>query len=119
MSAENRNTDTGGLAILNPAIHLTMVTLRAGALATGVIREDFLLTAIALMKVTSKERCAAGGHAHPGPLVCEDRQCLERRHQLRAMAACIRRFSRRVRQETDPGPRGGHCRRSDAARLWR
>ena len=45
----------------NPAVCLTLVTLRAGAVAAGVIRKDFPLAAIALMDVASKERRAAGG----------------------------------------------------------
>ena len=46
---------------VHPTIGLELVTLRAGTIAAGVIREQLLLTAIALMDVASKERRAAGG----------------------------------------------------------
>jgi hypothetical protein len=54
---------------LNPAIRLTLVTLRAGAVAAGMIREHFLLAVIALMDMASKERRAAGGNIPQSPLL--------------------------------------------------
>ena len=47
---------------LNPALALILVTLRAGTISAGVVREDILLAAIALMDMASKERRAAGGN---------------------------------------------------------
>jgi hypothetical protein len=41
---------------------LILVTVRAGTISAGVVREDILLAAIALMDVASKERRAAGGN---------------------------------------------------------
>ena len=46
---------------VDPAMGLVLVTLRAGAIAARVIGENLLLAVIALMDVTAKERCAAGG----------------------------------------------------------
>jgi hypothetical protein len=53
----------------NPAFGLILVTLRAGAIPTGVIGEDLLLAVIALMDVASKERCAAGGNIPQSPFL--------------------------------------------------
>jgi len=47
---------------LDPALGLILVTLRTGTIPAGVIRENFLLAAIALMDVASQERRAAGGN---------------------------------------------------------
>jgi hypothetical protein len=52
-----------------PAIGLVLVTLRAGAIATGVIPKDVLLAVIALIDVASKERRAAGGNIPERPLL--------------------------------------------------
>src|ERR1019366_2436160 len=54
---------------LNPAVGLTLVTLRTGTVAAGVIREDFLLAAVALMNMASKEWRAAGGDIPESPFL--------------------------------------------------
>jgi hypothetical protein len=41
---------------------LTVVTLRTGAIAAGVVRENLLLTVIAQIDMTSQERRAASGN---------------------------------------------------------
>ena len=45
-----------------PALGLILVTLRAGAIAAGVVGKDFLPAVIALVDMTSKERCMASGN---------------------------------------------------------
>src|SRR5439155_25320457 len=45
-----------------PALGLTLMTLRAGAIFAGVIGKDLLLTVIALVDMASKERRAASGN---------------------------------------------------------
>ena len=52
-----------------PALGLVLVTLRAGAIATGVKRKHILLAVIALVDVASKERRAAGGNISEGLLL--------------------------------------------------
>ena len=52
---------------VQPTIRLELVTLRAGAIAAGVIREQLLRTVIALMDVASKERRAAGSDIAQSP----------------------------------------------------
>jgi hypothetical protein len=54
---------------LKPAIGLVLVTLRAGTIPAGVIREDFPLAAIALVDVASEERRTAGGDVPQSPFL--------------------------------------------------
>ena len=58
---------------LKPAIGLVLVTLRAGTIPAGVVREDFPLAVITLMDVASEERRAAGGNI-PQSLVLDRAQ---------------------------------------------
>jgi len=55
--------------LLNPAFGLRLVTLRATAVATGVIREDFLLAMTALVDVASQQRCPARGDIPQSPFL--------------------------------------------------
>src|SRR5437870_622202 len=55
--------------LLNPVFGLRLVTLRATAVAAGVIREDFLLAMTALVDVASQQRCPARGDIPQSPFL--------------------------------------------------
>lgn len=50
-----------------PALGLILVTLRAGAIAAGVVGKDFLLAVIALVDVASKEWRTTSGNIPERP----------------------------------------------------
>ena len=62
----HRKTDA---LFLDPAFGLRLVTLRATAVAAGVIREDFLLAVAALVDVASQHRRPAGGDIPQSPFL--------------------------------------------------
>ena len=55
--------------LFNPAFRLCLGTLRTGAVAAGVIREDFLLAMTALVDVASQLRCPARGDIPQSPFL--------------------------------------------------
>jgi len=57
------------MLFVEPALRLRLVTLRAGAVATGVKGKDFLLAMIALVDVASQLRRAASGDIPKSPFL--------------------------------------------------
>jgi hypothetical protein len=58
-----------GALFVDPALSLRLVTLRAGAVAAGVVGKDFLLAMIALVDMASQQRRPAGGDIPQSPFL--------------------------------------------------
>lgn len=85
-----------------PILGLVLVTLRAGTIPAGVVREDFLPAVIALVDVASEERRTARGNIpeRPGPSRGQGVSV------LRAVRRTVEADDIRHLQHEDPGFRG-------------